>query len=384
MKIVSIQPLCVNVSARTNWFFVKVVADNGLVGWGEASLNGYEPLLVEYVRMLEERAAGSDDASWTNHVRLHPHDPAGLVAHAAKSALEQALTGIRAQAAGQPIHALLGGAKRRAVRVYANINRRTEDRSPAGCAASAGHAVADGFGAVKIAPFDGVIPEDLHLAAARARVDEGLHRVAAIRAAVGPDVDVMIDCHWRLDEATAASVMRELAPLRLFWIECPISEHHAHAAANVRLRELANGLGMRMAGAEHHAGLPAFEPIIAGRWFDVVMPDVKYAGGFHEMLRIADAAAAAGVGFSPHNPTGPVCNMASLHLAACAGSFVILEYQHAESAIFTALTGGVHPRLEDGCFVVPDAPGLGLTIDEQVARAHPCRPVRPGLDPRLG
>lgn len=383
MKLVSIEPFCVNVSPKTNWFFIKATADNGLTGWGEASLNGYEPLLTDYLLMLEGSLRGAGVADWPRHTRLFAHDPAGLVAHAAKSGVEQALTDIRAQSAGVAVHKLLGGAKRDAVRVYANINRRTTDRSPAGCAASAKQAVAEGFGVIKIAPFDGVIPEELDQPGTRAKLELALERIAAIRAAVGPDVDFMIDCHWRLDEATAASVMRELAPLKLYWIECPVSEHASLAAANVRLRELANTLGMRMAGAELRAGLPAFEPIINDRWFDVIMPDIKYAGGYLEMQRIGERAAKANVAFAPHNPTGPICNGASIHLAACASNFLILEYQHAESPLFGELVGGL-PALENGAFHLPDGPGLGLRINEEVARAHPRRAVPPGLDPRLG
>ena len=214
-------------------------------------------------------------------------------------------------------------------------------------------------------------------------VDLALTRIAAIREAVGPEIDFMIDCHWRLDEATAASVMRELAPLALFWIECPISEHPSHAAASVRLRDLAGQLGMRVAGAELQAGLQAFEPICEQRWFDVIMPDVKYAGGYVAMQRIAERAALSEVAFAPHNPTGPVCNAASIQLAACAKNFLILEYQHGESPLFGELVGGL-PALVNGVFLLPQGPGLGLRINEDVARAHPWQAVPPGLDPRLG
>lgn len=383
MKVVSIEPVCVNVSPKTNWLFVKVVAESGLTGWGEASLNGYEPLLTAYTQMAAARLRDEPIDVDLHQVHIHPHHPAGLVAHAVTSAIEQAIVDIRGQAAGVPAHELIGGALRKRVRAYANVNRRTVDRSPAACAASARAAVEEGFGAVKIAPFDGVVPDELGASATREKVATAVARIAAMRAAIGPAVDLMVDCHWRLDEATAATLVRELAPLALFWLECPISEHPSCDEANRRLRLLANAHGMRLAGGEKRAGVPGFRPVLDRQLFDVVMPDVKYAGGLIETREIARLAAAAGIAFSPHNPTGPICHAASVHVSACAESFLVLEHQHAESPLFAALVGTT-PRLVDGEFVVPDSPGLGVRIDEAVARAHPYRPVRPGLDPRLG
>lgn len=383
MRVAAIEPVCVNVSPKTNWFFVKVVADAGLTGWGEASLNGYEPLLTAYTHIVAARLADEPIDIASHRPRIHPHNPAGLVAHAVASAIEQAVVDIRGQAAAEPAHALIGGALRKSVRAYANVNRRTVDRSPAACAESARAAVGEGFRAVKIAPFDGIVPDDPGAEAAGPKLSAAVARIAAMREAIGADVDLLVDCHWRLDEPTAAALIRELAPLRLFWLECPISEHPRCDAANRRLRDLAAEHGMRLAGGEKRAGVAGFQPVFDQRLFDVVMPDVKYAGGLAESREIARLAAAAGIAFSPHNPTGPICHAASVHVSACAESFLVLEHQHAESPLFAELVGAA-PRLLDGEFVVSAAPGLGVRIDEVVARRHPYRPVRPGLDARLG
>jgi galactonate dehydratase len=383
MKVVAIEPVCVNVSPQTNWFFVKIVADSGLIGWGEASLNGYEPLLTAYTAMIAARLRDEPIGVELHQARIHPHNPAGLVGHAVTSAIEQAIVDIRGQATSRPAHELIGGALRKRVRAYANVNRRTVDRSPGACAESARAAVAAGFRAVKIAPFDGVVPEDAATGAARGKIEAAVARVAAMRQAIGRDVDLMIDCHWRLDEPTAAALIRELAPLALFWFECPISEHPRQDAANRRLRDLAAAHGMRLAGGEKRAGVVGFQPVFEQQLFDVVMPDVKYAGGLAEARAIARLAAAARIAFSPHNPTGPNCHAASGHVSACAESFLVLEHQHAESPLFAALVGAA-PRLIDGEFVVSDVPGLGVKIDEALAREYAYRPVRPGLDARLG
>jgi galactonate dehydratase len=285
-----------------------------------------------------------------------------------------------------PVHALLGKHARNAVPVYANINRGARDRSPQGIAKAARDAVEAGFGAVKIAPFDGVYFGDPDKQAFKARTQLGIDRVYAIREAVGPDVNVMVDCHWRFDEPATLQLMRDLKEARLYWLECPLSENPDRFAALKRVREQTNALGMKLAGAERQIAEAGFTPYIQGRLLDIVMPDVKYAGGYAEMLKIAAQCAQHGVGFAPHNPTGPVCNLASVQLCAVAPGFLILEHQLAESPLYFDVVGGFRPKLVNGCFEVPDTPGIGAELDDAVLRAHPFRPLaaNANLDPRLG
>ena len=386
MTLAKLESLVINVSSRTNWFFVRLTTDEGLTGIGEASLNGWEPLQSAYTQMLASEMVGQPIERWSRYTRVFPHGAGGLVAASVCSALEQAATDIRAKIAGLPVHALLGGALRDAVRVYANINRRTRERSPQAFAKSAADAVKIGFEAIKIAPFDGIVWEDFSAADLRKKLSLGLDRVFAAREAIGPDVDLLVDCHWRFDEPTAASVLRELSAARLFWLECPISEQPEHWAALARLRSLANEYGIRLAGAETQVGVAAFQRLGSPKLFDVVMPDIKYCGGFAEMERIAQATAAFGISLAPHNPTGPVCNMASIHACAVTRNFLLLEYQLAESPLYSEVVKGVEPQLVDGAFELPDVPGIGIELDDDVIRAHPYRPLpaNANLDPRLG
>jgi galactonate dehydratase len=386
MKLAKLEPLIINVSSKTNWVFVRLTTDEGVTGVGEASLNGWEALQLAYAQMLAAEMVGQPIEQWGRYTRVYPHGPGGLVAASVRSAIEQAATDIRGKIAGKPVHALLGDALRDRVRLYANINRRTRDRTPQGFAKSARDAVQIGFGAIKIAPFDGVVWEDFADAEVRSKLNLGLDRVFAAREAIGPDADLMIDCHWRFDEPTAALVLRELAPAKLFWLECPMSEQPEHWPALARLRALANEYGTRLAGAETQIGLASFQRLGSPRLLDVMMPDIKYCGGFSEMARIAAVTATQGVGFAPHNPTGPVCNMATLHACAVARNFVILEYQLAESPLYTDVVHGVEPPLVDGAFLVPQGPGIGIELDDGVIETHPYRPLSSNvnLDPRLG
>ena len=214
----------------------------------------------------------------------------------------------------------------------------------------------------------------------------GMDRVYAIRKTVGPDIDIMVDCHWRFDESGALRLMRELQAARLYWLECPVSENPDGFAALKRVHDETTRCGMKLAGAERQVAVAGFKPFVANGLLDVVMPDIKYAGGYSEMLGIAALCAANHVGFSPHNPSGPVCNMASIQLCAIAPAFLILEYQLAESPLYFDVAGGFQPRLVNGCFEVPDPPATGTERRDPVLKAHPYRTLaaNANLDPRLG
>jgi galactonate dehydratase len=389
MRIAAIEALVFNVSQKTNWFFVRVTAENGLTGIGEASLNGYEPAQVAFAENVRQEWIGKTVTELLPLLKVYAHSPGGLIASSIISATEQAVTDLRAKAAGVPVYQLLGGsavAARKSVRVYANINRGARDRSPEGIARAARHAVEQGYGALKIAPFDGVFWGDSDEPEKLRRTQAGIARVRAIREAVGPDIDIMVDCHWRFDERGAQRLLHELRAVRLYWIECPVSENPDSFALLQRLHAGARASAMKLAGAERQIGLGGFAPFVDDGLLDVVMPDVKYAGGYGEMLRIAARCAERGVHFAPHNPTGPVCNLASMQICAVAPAFLVLEHQLAESPLFYDVAGGYRPKLVNGCFELPDVPGIGAELDDAVLRAHPYRrlPANANLDERLG
>ncbi|MFO1316129.1 MAG: mandelate racemase/muconate lactonizing enzyme family protein [Burkholderiales bacterium] len=384
--IAALEPVVVHVSPKTNWTFIAVTLADGAVGWGECSLNGWEPLLVAQAGMLARDAIGRDPDDAVELVRYLPHSPGGLVAHAVKSAVEQALTDLRARAAGRPVARWLSDAPRATVPAYANVNRSVVDRSPAGFADAARRAVAAGYRAVKLAPFDGVIAMDAASTPIDARTHAGLDRVFAVREAVGAEVAVMVDCHWRFDVDRAETLLADIAPAKPYWVECMISEHPLGYGSIARLTALAHERGIRTAGGEAIAGADQALAMCTGRLYDVLMPDIKYAGGYAGMQAIAGVCAAHGVDFAPHNPTGPIAHCASLQACAVAPTLLWLEHQWSETPLFEALVGGPVAPLVDGAFVVPAAPGLGAALDRAVAAAHPYAELAAGanLDPRLG
>ena len=362
----------VDVSAKSNWAFLEVELEDGRIGLGEATLHGYEPMLAAFLAMRRPSLVGLAPDDLPGALRPGRATWAGLAAHAVISAAEQARADLAGQIAGRPIAGLIGDG-RAAVPVYANVNRSLTDRSPAAFAARAAEVVAEGFATLKIAPFDGVEPDAGDGAANEARVAAGIARVAAVREAA-PAAAVLIDCHWRFTAERAGRLLDELVPLAPAWVECPLPETPARFIDLARLRREANARGMLLAGAETTIGLEGMLPFLG--LYDVVMPDVKYCGGPAEMLRIADAATARGVRVAPHNPSGPVCHAHSVHLAAHP-AIDLLEMQHGESPLFGRLTVPAPPLPRGGVARVPDAHGLGLTLDRAACAARPFATVPP-------
>ncbi len=355
--IVDVAAFPARISAKTVWTFVRIRDDEGRSGWGEATLQGQ-------AARLEDEVAGRARSLVGQAVQ----PPSGTCAAseparaAAGGAIDQALWDLWAQRHERPLTDMLGKAHRGDIGLYANINRGTLDRSPAGFAERARQAAESGFEAIKIAPLDDVTTADAGSEACRRLLDVAVERVAAVRAAIGHR-RLMVDCHWRLTEGAARELLRALEPFGLYWLECPLVEEPASFAALRRLRGQANEIGVRLAGCETMSGLMAFRPFIDAGVYDVIMPDVKYAGGLAEMLRIGEAAAERGVLCSPHNPSGPIAHLHSLHVSAHLPECPFLEFQHDESPLFFDLIDGDLPDPRRGTSALPRGSGLGAGIE---------------------
>lgn len=351
MKDFAVQLIPVKVTPTTIWLFVSL-SNGENVGWGEATLDRQEPAVTDCYAALPDRLTVADMA----HLRFDTLPHAALY-----SALRQAQADLAARMAGVPLAVHLGGAVQDRIGVYANINRCTGDRSPEGMANSARRALAHGHAAIKIAPFDEVRPT-MERQEMTAAMGHGLARTAAVRSAIG-DRRLMVDCHWRFDVAGAKALIDACAPLNLYWIECPIAETEADIPALVSLRRRANAAGMRLAGLETAILRNGFAPYLASGAYDVMMPDVKYCGGPHEMLAIAADMTRHGVTFSPHNPTGPICQAHSLYICATLPQSDLLETQFGETPMFDSLVDRPLPQPIKGRVTLPTSrAGLGLSL----------------------
>lgn len=371
-KIASMEVFVVKVNVRGNWIFVRLKTDKGLTGLGEASQGGgfrgegdatmqsqlgrffepardLSPLEIELYRQRgRERAKAG-----------------GRMEATAFSAIEQAMWDLAGKSLGAPVCELLGGPLRKTVPVYANINRATnEDRSPQAFAANAKKAAGEGFKAVKAAVFD----DFPRLTAPPAEIEKfkelGIARVEAMRKAIGPEVDLLIDVHSHFDVPLAIEVAKRLEPQNLFWYEEPVNPERLDDTKKIH-----DAVKQRLAGGEVLFGMEGFAPLTRGKALHVIMPDVKHCGGILEAKKIAAVAELDGVAVAPHNPSGPVAMAASVQLCAGLSNFLILEYAWGEASwrpqLVTPQENFVNGRIE-----MSMGPGFGIELNEKVVHAH--------------
>ena len=364
LRITEMEVIGVRATMRTNWIFVRLTTNDGQTGLGEASVNRRLnlPELSGFFNLVRDRSpfeieryrqAGWATASTGNRQQA-----------TAFSAIEQAQWDLVGKSLGAPVYDLVGGRLRDELPVYANINRATTDRSPNGFAISAQQAVADGFRAIKAAPFDGFPSLDQPRAEVEAATELGVHCIEAMRTAIGPDIDLKIDAHSHFDVALAIDVATRLEPQRLSWYEEPVPPTDLDSTMAIK-----NSIRQTMAGGEFLFGVEEFSPLCQNRAVDIIMPDVKHCGGVAEIRRIATVADLYDVLVSPHNPSGPVSAMVSAQVCAGLPNFDILEYQWNEVPWRGDLVDPPE-RFSEGILQVPDGPGCGVTLNNTVVREH--------------
>jgi galactonate dehydratase len=360
MKITNVTAIVVRAGGKGDWVFVEVHTDEGITGLGEASQSMNDQMLLAALDAFRPALIGRDplgiNAIWRNLARVD----GGRITHTALSGIEQALWDIAGQRAGLPLHTLFGGAVRRRVRLYANINRHVTERTPEGFARAAKDAVSEGFTAIKLAPFDLVGDREHVRRGPEAAWVRGVECVEAVREAVGSEVELAVDCHGRMEASEAVIVGRELSRLGLLWYEEPVRRNHPD-----QLRLVSRELGVPCASAEGTFGVEGFRPFLTERVVDVLMPDVKHCGGLREMLNIAEAARMHDLLIAPHNPAGPVSTMGSAHVVATLANFLILEYAWGEIEERLDLLDPPEP-LNDGHLEISDRPGVGHSLNRDV------------------
>lgn len=340
------------VSARTRWAFVRLETADGIVGFGECSDAGQPDQARAAFEALAGGFADGVGAADT------PAQIAGVAAQLAGpdqdlarrtvgGGIEQAFCDVAARRAGEPLWKWLGGTADGPIPLYANVNRVVGARRPEDVAAAGARAVASGFTVVKCAPFD--VP-----LAGSSLTDAGLARLRALRAAVGAEVRVLVDCHERLPVRDVLRIVPDLEDLGIAWLEDAIA-----CADLAGLRALRNATATPLAGGELVGAPEEIVPAVEERLLNIVMPDVKHAGGLLRALRIGRAVPSAQV--SPHNPSGPIGTSMSAHLGNSLPNFTILEYAHGEVPWRAELVAGAEV-VANGQLRLPDGPGLGIDL----------------------
>ncbi|MFA0839101.1 galactonate dehydratase [Streptomyces rochei] len=350
MRIVKVRTFHV----RPRWLFVAVETDKGVIGWGEAVVEGQARVVERMIGDLAEYLAGRDPRRIEHHwqgMYRGAFYRGGAVLCSAISGIDQALWDITARDLGVPVHALLGGAVRDSVRMYGHARGVTD----AEFAQAARRSRSAGMTAIKFG-LDGPV----RALDTVEYVDRQVARVAAVREAVGPAFDIALDFHGRTSPAMARRLAERLSPMGPLFIEEPCLPENVDALA-----EIARATNVPIAAGERIFTKWGFRELLERRAVSVVQPDLCHAGGISEVRRIAAMAEAHYVALAPHNPLGPVSLAACLQVAASTPNFLIQEYLALDDgADLGAGILAVPFSVENGHIAVPTGPGLGIEVDE--------------------
>lgn len=393
------------VEGNFDWTYVRIETDEGISGLGECF---FAPGLTWMLRELSRVILGEDPRNIRYLFRRlqWATSGAGSVAgtiYNAITGIEMALWDITGKALGVPVYRLLGGKFRDKVRIYADCHAgeglesldavlRSRPASWAGGDDShesadffdsrsdrviftpemygirAKQVAAQGFRALK---FDLDVPNpyvvDPHNRCLSNReIDYMLSLVAGVRQAVGDDLDIAVDCHWRLNLNDARKLAAGLEEFRLMWMEDPLPPWSAE-----EFRELKTATRTPIATGENLYIFEGFRPLLERQSLSIVCPDLQKVGGLNEARRIAEFADSYNIPVAPHNISSPIGTMASVHFCAATPNFLALEFHANDVPFWEELLSGIElPLIRDGYVTVPEGPGFGVTLNEDVARKY--------------
>ncbi|MBI2294982.1 MAG: mandelate racemase/muconate lactonizing enzyme family protein [Betaproteobacteria bacterium] len=372
MKITSVKSYALHPGWRKNLLFVKVETDGGIAGWGAAySQYDRDPSVTAHIEALARYAIGRSPFDIKHFTQMAFDDYAArrgsLELFCAVSGIEQALWDIVGKSCGQPVYNLLGGRYRERIRVYAN-GWSYGLKEPADYARAAEKVVKQGFDALKLDP----LPSPWRSYIPKEHEERAVRVVKAIRDAVGPDADILIDQHRRLAPMHAIRLDKRLAEFGLYWLEEPCVAENPEALAEVRQ---ATGLPIVIGEATYTK--TGFRPLLEQRCADILNPDVACVGGILELKEIAAMAEPYLVAVSPHNYNSTVVALAAtVHVSATMPNFIITEY-FLPLAEFGDKVSPNQLKPKNGYIDLPTAPGLGVDIDEAALASYPGKPYTP-------
>ena len=375
MKISDVRTVIVG-NPWKNWIFVVVETDDGLIGVGEATGGSETQPRVAAIQEIKHLVIGMDPRNV--HEIFHKlYLTAFLKVTQAMAGIEMACWDILGKSLGVPVYTLLGGKVRDNVRVYAN-GWYSGERTPEGFAEKASEVVAKGYTALKFDPFG-----DAHMQMSRKETNEAKALIGAVREAVGDDVDILIEAHDRFSTYAAIEIGNWLKDYDVTWFETPVLSTDVSA-----LVEVARRIPVRMIAGERMHAIHEFGEFLSHNVTDVINPEPLGVGGIWRSLQIAGIAEAHHAEIALHNAESPFKTMVALHIDAVTPNVFIQECfdDFLEPWVTEVLSGFL--RVENGYLRMPDAPGIGVELNEDEAKKHPygrsnfLRMFRPGWEKR--
>src|SRR3954454_14825745 len=354
------------------YVFVKLETNQGVVGWGEATLEGKASAAMACVNDLHDFIVGSDPMQSEHLYQLMyigSFYRGGPVLGSAISGIDQAIWDIRGKVMGMPVYELLGGpVDARGVRGYYHAQARTLE---------AAKELGDQTRKAGVTALKFQLPTYMEWIETNAKLTRAVKSMETIREGLGPDIDFAVDFHAKPSPSVASIIVREIEPLHLLFAEevCP--------PENVRaMQRVAKRSTTPLATGERLIAAYGFNDLIDLGVVDVLQPDIAHVGGITALWKVAAAADAAGIRMAPHACEGPVGGIASLHVDAAIPNFLAQEIcgfvdAGEKGKVWEDLMGFPAMRMKEGRYSLPTGPGLGINISEAALKRYPFQGTRP-------
>jgi len=378
LKITDVKPFGVTWDAASDrpYVFVKIETDQGVVGWGEATLEGKAGAVIATVNDLREFLVGQDPMRVEHHwqaIYVHSFYRAGPILGSALSGVDQALWDIRGKVLGQPVYRLLGGPlEPRGVRGYYHARASTKEEMAR---------LRENAHALGVTAFKSGIPGAYEWIETHATVRRAVESIARLREGLGDDIDIGIDFHAKCSPAVATTICKEVEPLKLMFIEEPCPPENVKAMARIARRT-----SVPIATGERLVTSFGCRELIEQRVVDILQVDINHVGGISALWKVGAAAEASGIRMAPHSCEGPIGAIATLHVDAAMPNFLVQEICSGiepgpKEKIWEEWLGFPAMRMRNGYFPLPEKPGLGIELTEKAFAKYPFQGTR--LMPRL-
>lgn len=368
MKIAAVKPF--HIRAERPYLFVKIETDEGIYGVGEAGITWREWAVEGAIRHLESLLVGQDpfrtEFLW-QQMHRRGFFPAQSILSSAMSAVDIALWDIKGKALNQPVYNLIGGLTRDRVVCYPHTTGNSLDELLDSCQ----QAVGDGWRFVRTSVMSTDVANGRNILEPAAATRQTAKTVEAMRAAVGPDIEIVCDAHTRLDMPDAVRLCRMVEDLDLFFMEDPLRSENPASYAT-----LARHTSVPIAAGEQWATKWSFRQAIEEELISYARIDLCIVGGITEALKVARWCETHYIKLALHNPLGPVSTAACLHLDLASDNVGVQECPRIPGTTLPDLFP-VQVPFERGHLLIPEGPGLGIEFDESMVARYPCEPGHP-------
>ena len=358
--------------------FVKIETDAGVVGWGEATLEGKAGAAMQAVHDLSYAIMGQDPMHVEHHwqsMYVHAFYRGGPVLGSAISGIDQALWDIRGKVLERPVYELLGGPlDDRGVRGYYHLRPVLPPNTPYREQVAAIRERAEKYG---ITAFKTGIPGYYEWIDTHERIREAIEQLHILREVMGDQIDIAVDFHAKTSPAVAVQICREVESLNLMFVEEPCPPENVKA-----MKRVSDRTTVPIATGERLITQYGCREVIEGKVVDIIQTDVNHVGGISALWKVGAMAEASGIMMAPHACEGPVGAVASTHVDAVMPNFLVQEIcsgvePDGKDALWEELLGYPAMRMVDGYYPLPDKPGLGVDVDERVLARYPFGGTKP-------